>query len=115
MKKFKIEVIRTDFYEVEVDENIWTKEELKKWSNVFYPAENQKELAENLANSIMRLGSDYGFIEGFGYVKTFRCDGSQRKHFEGLKEVPDDKYANGISIKIINENDDYEINSYEVK
>jgi hypothetical protein len=63
----------------------------------------------------MKLGSDYGFIEGFGYVKTFKYDGSQRKHFEDLKELSNDKYTEGILIKIINEDDNYEINSYEVK
>jgi hypothetical protein len=108
MKNFITTAIRTDEYEIYIDENIWNDEALKTWGEVFHEVDSVEEIVKHLAFSLMRFGSG-SFIEGFGYVKTFRKDGSQHKIFgAGFKEIPEDEYAKGISAKIIVEDDDYD-------
>lgn len=113
MSKFKINVIRTDEYEIEIDEKIWDEKAIQEWAKVFYEAESTEDIAKDLAGSIMKMGSDYGFMEGFGYVKTLRSDGSQKKHFgEGFKEIKKSEYTKGIVLKVLQEDEDYE---YEIQ
>lgn len=35
MKKYNVRAIRTDRYEIEIDETIWTPEVLETWSSFF--------------------------------------------------------------------------------
>lgn len=65
MKKFKCTVTREYEYEIEFDENVWTKEELKGWSSVFQDVNNLEDLAEILAELYTKYNSGE-FIEGFG-------------------------------------------------
>lgn len=105
---FKTTAIRTDEYEIQIDENIWNAEALADYSKVFSPIDSIQELAEHLAFSLLRFGSDHGFIEGFGYVKMYRKNNSPIKHFRSGGEVPETEYAKGISAKILSEDDDYD-------
>ncbi|MCT4636218.1 MAG: hypothetical protein N4A72_00785 [Bacteroidales bacterium] len=113
MKKYKIEVTRTDEYEITIDENIWNEEELKKWSSVFSEVEAPEDLACTLALDTAIQGS-LEFIEGFGRVKTL-SDGSVRPHFEGFKEVPEEKYTEGITLEIISEGEQRETEVTELE
>lgn len=119
MKKFNVTVTRVDEYEIEVDENIWNEKELKEWEKSFFPVNDQKDLAKILAGSVMKLGSDHGFIEGFGYVRMKRKSGDLMSHFrsgkKGIEQVPDDEYDKGLSVRIIDEDDDYEYDIEEIK
>lgn len=109
MKKYNIEVVRTDEFLVEIDETEWTFEEIKKWASVFWPAETPEDIAKHLAQSVSRLGTSEGFYEGFGYVKMYRPDGSIRKQFDSdLEEVKEENYTVGLAIWIISLDEDYE-------
>jgi hypothetical protein len=109
MKKFKATVTRTDEYHIEIDENVWDKEQLKEWGSAFSNVDSVQDLSEYLVLSIIREGHE-SFIEGFGYVKTFRKDGSQHKKFGiGFKEISEDDYTKGIKVTILSEDDDYEV------
>lgn len=113
MAKFSITVIRTDEYEIEIDENIWTPEYINDWSKSFYPAEDAEDIAKHLAAAIMNEGSGNGFMEGFGVVKTLYNNGNEKRQWETItKPIAAEDYTKGVSVKIITENDDYE---YEIE
>ena len=68
MKKFKCEVTKTYNYEIEIDETVWTEEELKNWSEIFQDVDSLQDVVEILA--MMKTNYDSGeFIEGFGIPK----------------------------------------------
>jgi hypothetical protein len=112
MKKYEIEATRVDEYRIEVDETIWTEEEIKKWASCFWSAETPEDIARHLASSIMHLGSDHGFYEGFGYVKIYIQGRLKTQYKSGFEKLEDDEYTKGISINVITEAEDYD---YEVK
>jgi hypothetical protein len=65
MKKFKCKVTKEYEYEIDIDEVIWTNEDIKEWAEYFYPVNDIEDLARNLAS--MKTDYDEGdFIEGFG-------------------------------------------------
>lgn len=112
MSTFKITVIRTDEYKIEVEESVWTPEVIKDWAKTFYPAQDTEDIAKYLAGAIMNMGSSQGFIEGFGYVRMFRPDSSLKEQFSGFKKIKEEEYSEGIKAIIIDENEEYE---YEIK
>lgn len=75
MKKFRIEVTRTDTYEIEVDETVWDEKTLRDWSKMFSLASDQREFAEILAVSIAESDGNFP-IEGFGTVTSLHKDGT---------------------------------------
>lgn len=81
MKKYRIEVIRTVYYEVEVDENIYTDEARKNWENTFWELDGEESteaFARGLAEQSIRLGVNE-FIEGFGRVMESAEQAALRK------------------------------------
>lgn len=109
MTRFNITLTRTDEYEVHVDETIWTPEEITKWASSFYPTSDAGELAKHLTQAVMNDGSGNGYMEGFGYVKTYRADGSIKPQFgQGYRKVEEADYTKGLSIRVISENEDFE-------
>lgn len=65
MRKFKCEVTKTYTYEIEIDETIWTDEEINNWSKSFYDADDLSDIASIIAK--MKTSYEDGeFIEGFG-------------------------------------------------
>lgn len=110
MDKFKIVVTRNDEYEISIDPSVWSQDELKSWSNVFHDVETREELARSLGQTMARLGSDYGFFEGFGYVKQLRADGSERK-----QSVDSGKFSKGLLVKVISEDEEIEVDSEKIK
>jgi len=114
MEVFKIEVIKTDEFLVKVDPEVWNEEARKEWSNIFWNVDSTEDVAKSLADAVSRNGLEE-FYEGFGHVKTFYKDGSERKQWyndkEGnLKFRTEEHYANGISITVLSMNDDVETN-----
>jgi hypothetical protein len=109
MARFNITLTRIDEYDVHVDETIWTPEAITKWASSFYPTSNAEELAKHLTQAVMNDGSASGFMEGFGYVKTFRADGSVKpQHGQDFKKLEEADYTEGLSIRVISENEDFE-------
>lgn len=115
MKKYSIEAVRTDTYIVEIDESIWTPEELEKWGSVFFDMDDTKELAEHVAFVVMRNGYEK-FIEGFGYLYTQDKDGRQLSQYtyddKGLLAKVTD-FSPGIKVTIISEDDEYSFETEE--
>lgn len=95
MKKYKCEVIKTYEYEIEINENVWTAENLKKWSQVFSDVDNLEELAGILAE-YKTWHKNGEFIEGFGvpYINGSAPYVSN-----------DDELSPDININIVNESD----------
>ncbi|GAB3177538.1 hypothetical protein [Telluribacter humicola] len=116
MKTFNVSVIRTDEYEIIIDETVWDEKALSDWSKSFWKADSVKDIAESLAYAIMRGGSGQGFIEGFGYVKILRFDGTIKTQFgEGYTAIEDSQYTAGISLKLISEDEDFSYDTREIK
>jgi hypothetical protein len=64
MKKFRCTVEKTYTYEIEFDETIWTEDNIKNWSEIFYDADDLEDVAKILAG--MKTNFEVGeFIEGF--------------------------------------------------
>lgn len=65
MKKFNCEVTKTYIYEIEMDDSVWTEEEIQTWGDYFQPVNDLQDIVEILAE--MKTKYDAGeFIEGFG-------------------------------------------------
>ncbi len=112
MEKFRIEVVREDEYEVEIDETIWTPENLKEWSSVFWDVENTEEFAESVARAIIRQGIDQGFYEGFGNLSIYYKSGHRKTVYgPGYKAIPEAEYAEGIKVFLKYYDDDYNCNT----
>ena len=109
MSKFKVKITRVDTYEITVDESVWTPEEIADWEKTFFPALDAEDIAKHLAYSVMRNGSGNGFMEGWGYVKTLRSDGTLRTQIGSqLKPLKETDYSKGLSVRVISEDSDYE-------
>lgn len=65
MKKFKCTVTKETTMEIEIDDTVWTPEEIKLWNCCFYEANDLAEVVEHLAK-MKAENSDGQFIEGFG-------------------------------------------------
>lgn len=120
MAKFKVTVTRVDEYEIEVDEKVWDEKALNDWSSVFYDVDSVEDVAKNFAVAWMRNENNY-FIEGYGYVRQLDKKGEtvgvpyRDDKGEFAYPLPDDKYAKGISIKPITQDDDYETDVINLK
>ena len=99
MKKFKCTVTKETTMEVEIDDSIWTKEQIAEWQNHFYDAEN----IEDVVSHVARIKSEYEdgeFIEGFGIPMI-----------NGKTVYPDLKVN---SINICNQNSDVNVEVDEI-
>jgi len=99
MKKFKCEVITTNTYEIELDDNILNEEWMKDFSKYFFDVNNLEEVAEHLAWS--RSVHKDSFIEGFGYY----LQNGEKPYFIG-----EDKTINtAVNINIKSEDKDVDV------
>ena len=115
MSKFKIKIIRTDEYEVECN---WTQEQIDAYREVEHDVFTQEDVARSLALLRMRIGFG-GFIEGFGHVREY--DETDRLKLQFIHDdqgelitVPDEAYTLGLSIKAIDEDENFEIEAEEI-
>lgn len=68
MKQVRMVVEVNNIVEVKVNENIWTEQAIKEWSDFFYNAETVEDIARLALSSVLNLGQS-AFIDGFGYMK----------------------------------------------
>lgn len=105
MRKFKVTVTQEKEYEIEIDENKMTEEELDSFEEFFYDLDQEDDRIKSMAGDYARLRtigfSD--FIEGYGYVLE---DGEVplEARFHDLKK---EDINDGINFKIIDEDEEY--------
>jgi len=119
IKKYRVEVVRTDEYEIEIDDAIYTDEFIEQWSESFQDTDEEsrtEDFVKHLAGSITCNGKAQG-LEGFGYIKQsiHSCDGELElsQYSSGLKRIPEEEFSPGIKVEIINYDEDYEIEIFE--
>jgi len=109
MHTFNLNVIRTDSYKIEIDEQIWNEQALKDWGSVFHRVDTVADIAKHLAICLIRQGYE-SFIEGYGYIRTFYHNGTQYTAYkEGFKPLTDDEYCKGIRVTLGCYDDDYDV------
>ena len=105
MRKFKVTVTQEKEYEIEIDENKMTEEELDSFEEFFYDLDQEDDRIKSLANNYCKLRAIgfSGFIEGYGYVLE---DGEVpfEARFHDLKK---EDINTGINFKIIDEDEEY--------
>ena len=100
MKKYKVTVELTKEYEIDIDENKFTEEDIKNFESYMYKLDEEDDKYKSLANDYCRLraiGFD-GFIEGYGYVLE------NGKVPFGVKDKDVEK---GINFKVIDDGESY--------
>ena len=114
IQKYKVEVVRTDEYEIEIDDAIYTDEVIEQWSESLFDTDEdsrQEDFVKHLASSITSSGTAKG-LEGFGFIKQkLNCmeDGYLLSQYSSeLKKVTEEEFSPGIMVNIIGYDDDYE-------
>lgn len=103
MKKFRCIVTKESTMEVEIDDSIWTDEEIEKWQKHFYNAENLKDIAGHIAKMKAEY-KDGDFIEGFGIPLI-----NGKKPYDYLKD-----HDITTSINICNQSSDIDVDVDEI-
>ena len=119
LKKFRVEVVRTDEYEIEIDDSVYTDEFIEQWSESFQDTEEdsrQQDFVKHLAGSITCTGKKE-FLEGFGFIKqrfhSMDTDDFLTQYSKGFTKVTEEEYSPGIKVEIINYDEDYEIEIFD--
>lgn len=112
--KYKIEVKKTNEYEIEFDESVWTESYIEEWDSIFQDAFDLEDSAEHLSYLLMQEGPG-GFIEGFGHVKTFYPDGEEFLQFDGLTVMSEDMYAEGVVVRLKSPGEEFEYETTEIQ
>ena len=102
--KYQVTVIRTDVFNVEIDDNVFNEEWAKKFSSYMYDvdiADPAREAAKNIAIQTSRQGK-HEFIEGFGIIPV-----KDSLYSKSLKERGE-KIAKGVTIEPIIFDEDFE-------
>lgn len=102
MRKFKVTVITTKEFEIEIDDEKITEEELDGFEAAFYPLDEEDDRIKSMAGDYCRLRAELGrqFIEGYGYVL-------EKGRVPFLAEINNGKTNNAINL--INCEDDVDI------
>jgi hypothetical protein len=107
LKKFKCEVVTTNTYIVEIDEDVINEDWMDNFSEYFFDCKTIEDHAENLAIQRARLVSrNDSFIEGYGKVRV-KTRGFDSKEWEKVEE--------GITIKVVDEDEDVVADVRELK
>lgn len=105
--KTEATIIHRDVFVIDIDEDVWNKEQLSNWGEVFFEVNSVQEVAEHLAHLMARLGGDYGgFFNGFGYVKILDKNGRVINQLAEGRLVTD--FCKGIIVKVVSEGVDVE-------
>ncbi|OME55530.1 hypothetical protein BSK59_13725 [Paenibacillus odorifer] len=102
MRKFKCEVVTTNTYIVEIDENIINEDWMDNYSNYFTEIDTIEEHAINVAWHRNMFKNDN--FEGYGYVGEV----SSELTSEDLKNK-------GITLRVISEDEEIETEAREIK
>lgn len=106
-RKFKVTVTKTTEFEVEFDEEAWSKKNIDEWKKVFYDVDDLEDVATKFGPMYANEGPGV-FIEGFGVPLENGCIPiPQRLTAEGMKEV-----NSNINVKEFTE--DYDTDVEEV-
>ncbi len=109
MAKFKCTVTRVDEYEIDIDENKINEEWMEHFRSYMYHSFTEyKDHAEHLAQLRARFGES--FYEGYGYVSV----NGHRPLAVMLSELNEKSYEPGINIKVIDEDNDIEVECEEL-
>jgi len=103
IRKFECTVTREDKYIIEIDDEIINQEWLDEFSKCFYKCDDLKEHAEQLAKMRVMLKNKY--YEGYGILLVN----------DKIPPLADgNRVEKGINIIIISENEDCEVDCYEI-
>lgn len=119
MARFNVTVVRTDEYEIEIDESVWTKDAIEDWGNIFWGGSSVEDVASSLGEAWMKQGAGY-FKEGFGFVIELDSNGNKKnipcKNEKGnYGFLPEEKFAKGLTIKPLSEDFDYEVSVIKIR
>lgn len=105
MKKYKVTVELVKEYEIEIDENEITEEELENWESVFYKLDEEDDKYKSMANDYCRLRAIgfEGAIEGYGYV----LENGKIPSGARLMGLTEKDITNSINFKIIDDGESY--------
>lgn len=107
IRRYEVEVIRTQNVIVEIDDSSFDKQAIQEYVKSFHPYETYERHAEQLAWYAVEFDSP-AFIEGYGYV---RYDGKTGYDYQSNK-YPDPTYE--INIKMVGRSD-VDTNAEELK
>lgn len=70
MRRFRVVVTTTKEFEIELDDEKITDEELDAFESAFYPLDEENDRIKSMAGDYCRLRAKFGqcFIEGYGHV-----------------------------------------------
>ncbi|WP_137743384.1 hypothetical protein [Robertmurraya siralis] len=103
LAKFKVRVTREDEYEIEFDEKVHNEEWMEQYRQVFYNYFSLEEHAEHIGQHRARFKDPN--IEGYGYVLVNGDNPTWRSDVELTKS---------INIKIVSEDENVEVDVYEI-
>ncbi|NRT11508.1 hypothetical protein [Flavobacterium sp. 14A] len=121
IQKFTVEVVRTDEYEITIDDSIYTEDYLEQWSESFFETEEgnrQEDFAKHIALGISLAGKAQS-LEGFGFVKqAFKPvdeNDIEPQYGYNRKQITEQEYTPGIQVKILEYNDGHEVEIFETQ
>ena len=120
LKKFTIEVTRTDEYEIEIDTDVWNQERINAYNDSFQDAETIDDIVKIVAKCISHQGKNE-FIEGFGFIKQKWHKSEPGKlntqYSSGFTKVTDEEYSEGLLVNIIAhaDADEYDVELFDKK
>jgi hypothetical protein len=112
IQKYKVEVVRTDEYEIEIDDAIYTDEFIEQWSEGFYETDSdnrEEDFVKHLANAIT-FDDKAKFLEGFGFIKQRYHSmnlGNLLTQYSSKSKVKEEDYSPGLVVTINTHADDY--------
>lgn len=65
MKKFKCTVTKETTMEIEIDDSVWTDEQIVEWQRYFYESKNIEDVVTHIARMKSECANG-AFMEGFG-------------------------------------------------
>ncbi|SPT98361.1 Uncharacterised protein [Lysinibacillus capsici] len=102
-RKFEVEVVRTDKYVIELDEQVMDEAWMEQFRNVFYDFYDLEDHADHIAQFRARFnnGSFYGgFIEGYGEIALQgKVKQDAKWHFPAVNIVKADE-DNDIEVEV---------------
>lgn len=102
IKRFEVEVVRTDKYIIEIDEDVIDEKWMEEFRGFFYDFHTLEEHAKHIAQYRARFGNfNAGFIEGYG---TPLLNG--KKSWSKKNEKA---HQPAINIQVVSEDNDIEV------
>ncbi|MFE3576868.1 hypothetical protein [Lysinibacillus sp. NPDC059133] len=109
IRKFEVEVVRTDKYVIEIDDEVINEKWMDDFSQVFYDFYKLEEHAKHIAQFRARFNNsrmDAGYIEGYGMPYL----NGQKSIFEKNESM----HQPAINIRVVSEDDDIEMDVTEI-